>query len=65
LTDELDELWQRRIVRAAGTSSDSFDFSHDKIRDVAYAELSPMKQSYWHLRIAEALIGKQVTVKRW
>ncbi len=35
--------------------STSFDFSHDKIRDVAYAELSPMKQRYWHLRIAEAL----------
>jgi DNA-binding SARP family transcriptional activator len=54
LMNELDELWQRRIVRAASTS-DSFDFSHDKIRDVAYAELSPVKQRYWHLRIAKAL----------
>jgi predicted ATPase len=33
----------------------TFDFSHDKIRDVAYAELSPIKQRYWHLRIARAL----------
>jgi predicted ATPase len=72
LTAELDELWQRRIVRAApqqsasnpgdismsepfNTGSDSFDFSHDKIRDVAYAELSPIKQGHWHLRIARAL----------
>jgi predicted ATPase len=71
LTHGLDELWQRRIVRAvqsAASSSDdlstdeliragvtSFDFSHDKIRDVAYAELSPMRQRYWHLRIAQAL----------
>jgi DNA-binding SARP family transcriptional activator len=57
LTNELDELWQRRIVRPAALSADanSFDFSHDKIRDVAYAELSPMKQRYWHSRIAQAL----------
>ena len=68
----VDELWQRRIVRAVelqpGSSPDNqtqgklfrpgasgLDFSHDKIRDVAYAELSPMKQRYWHRRIAEAL----------
>jgi DNA-binding SARP family transcriptional activator/predicted ATPase len=56
LTDGLDELWQRRIVRVARhTGSDSFDFSHDKIRDVAYAELSPIKRGYWHSRIARAL----------
>jgi DNA-binding SARP family transcriptional activator len=53
LTNELDELWQRRIVRPAAVNS--FDFSHDKIRDVAYADLSPMKQRYWHSRIAQAL----------
>ena len=41
--------------RAVHTRADSFDFSHDKIRDVAYAELSPIKQGYWHLRIAQAL----------
>ena len=73
LTNELDELWQRRIVRPApqpssglsapnrstgelfSADTNSFDFSHDKIRDVAYAELSPMKQRYWHSRIAQAL----------
>jgi tetratricopeptide (TPR) repeat protein len=72
LTNELDELWQRRIVRPAPQPSglsapnmstgglfspavNSFDFSHDKIRDVAYADLSPMKQRYWHSRIAQAL----------
>jgi DNA-binding SARP family transcriptional activator/predicted ATPase len=57
LTNELDELWQRRIIRPASLSANanSFDFSHDKIRDVAYAELSPMKQRHWHSRIAQAL----------
>jgi predicted ATPase len=53
LTNNLDELWRRRIVRPAAVNS--FDFSHDKIRDVAYAELSPMKQRYWHSRIAQGL----------
>jgi DNA-binding SARP family transcriptional activator len=53
LTNDLDELWRRRIVRPAAVNS--FDFSHDKIRDVAYAELSPMKQRYWHSRIAQGL----------
>ena len=65
----LDELWQRRIVRIVPpqsavngstgegltTTASGFDFSHDKIRDVAYAELSPVGRRYWHLRIAEAL----------
>ena len=54
LTTQLNELWQRGLLRAAGTDN-SYDFSHDKIRDVAYAELSPMKQRYWHQRIADAL----------
>jgi tetratricopeptide (TPR) repeat protein len=72
LTDGLDELWHRRIIRAAPQQSavstgaisgskplrkaaNSFDFSHDKIRDVAYAELSPIKRRYLHLRIAQAM----------
>ena len=73
LTNGLDELWHRRILRstpvtaAADTEGPtgealtanptSFDFSHDLLRDVAYAELSPMKQRYWHLRVAEALVA--------
>ena len=34
----LDELWRRRIIREQGLGA--YDFSHDKIRDVAYAEMS-------------------------
>ncbi len=72
LTEAMDELWHRRIVRVApqqsapspvsstsrvpGPGANSFDFSHDKIRDVAYAELSPMKQRYWHSRVAQAMV---------
>ncbi|MEZ4610155.1 MAG: hypothetical protein R2838_07885 [Caldilineaceae bacterium] len=34
----LEELWARRIVQEAGQGA--YDFSHDRLRDVAYAELS-------------------------
>jgi len=41
LVSLLDELWQRRIIKVQG--DDSYDFSHDKLREVAYAELSPAR----------------------
>jgi DNA-binding SARP family transcriptional activator/predicted ATPase len=52
LVSALDELWQRRIVReqAAG-----YDFSHDKIREVAYAAIRPMHRRRLHRRVAQAL----------
>ncbi len=40
----LDELWQRRIVREQG--SDAYDFSHDKLREQAYASLSALALVY-------------------
>jgi DNA-binding SARP family transcriptional activator/TPR repeat protein len=49
----LDELWRRRIVRERG--ADAYDFSHDKIREVAYLGLSPAQRRRYHLRIAQAL----------
>ncbi len=53
LVAALDELWRRRIVREHG--SDGYDFSHDKIREVAYAGISPMRRQRLHLQVAEAL----------
>lgn len=49
----LDELWQRRIVRemAAGL----YDFSHDKLREVAYADMSQTRRRHLHRYTAEAL----------
>jgi DNA-binding SARP family transcriptional activator len=49
----LDELWRARILREheAGV----YDFSHDKIREVAYAALSPPQRRQYHLRAAHAL----------
>ena len=49
----LDELWQRRIIRAQGVNA--YDFSHDRIRDVAYAEISPVRLPQLHRRVAQAL----------
>lgn len=53
LVHGLDELWQRRIVREHGV--DAYDFSHDKLRAVAYTELSPVRQRRLQRRVAEAL----------
>jgi DNA-binding SARP family transcriptional activator len=52
----LDELWQRRILREqdAGTA-ETYDFSHDKLRDQAYASLSPAHRHLLHRHVAEAL----------
>jgi len=55
LTSALDELWQRRIVRQSDGGRMAFDFSHDKIRDVAIAEVSPPQRQRLHLRVAHAL----------
>lgn len=49
----LDELWQRRLVREEGNAR--YDFSHDRIRDVAYAESSPVRRPLFHQRVALAL----------
>ncbi len=48
----LDELWTRRIVREHGLNS--YDFSHDKLREVAYAALGPPQRRLYHRRIAQA-----------
>jgi len=51
----LDELWQRRMVREQGTgTAEAYDFSHDKLREQAYASLSPAHRRLLHRRVAEA-----------
>jgi DNA-binding SARP family transcriptional activator len=49
----LDELWRRRIVADHGP--DAYDFTHDKIREVAYGALGPAERRGAHLRVAAAL----------
>ncbi len=53
LIDALDELWSRRIIREQ--SGDSYDFSHDRIREVAYHEISRARRRFYHREVADAL----------
>jgi DNA-binding SARP family transcriptional activator len=52
VVEAVDELWRRRIMREFG---DGYDFSHDLLRDTAYAAVSPPKRWLLHRRIAQAL----------
>jgi DNA-binding SARP family transcriptional activator/predicted ATPase len=49
----LDELWRKRIVREQGPNA--YDFTHDRLRDVAYGETSAPQRRLLHRRVAEAL----------
>jgi DNA-binding SARP family transcriptional activator/predicted ATPase len=51
----LDELWRKRIVREQGLNA--YDFTHDKLRDVAYGETSAPQRRRLHRRVAEALVA--------
>ena len=54
LVDGLDELWRRRIIREV--SGEAYDFSHDRIRDVAYGVISAARRRLLHRRAGEALV---------
>jgi predicted ATPase len=53
LIDALDELWARRIIREQ--QDDTYDFSHDRIREVAYLEISRTRRRLLHRQVAAAL----------
>jgi predicted ATPase/DNA-binding SARP family transcriptional activator len=53
LVRALDELWRRHIVRVQG--DERWDFSHDRIREVAYASIAPARRRLIHRRIAQAM----------
>lgn len=53
LLDALDEARQAQLVEVSG--QDSFVFTHDKIREVLYQELNPIRRRRLHQRIGEAL----------
>src|SRR4051812_3709489 len=60
----LDELWRRRILEGSGTSE--YDFTHDLLREAAYAELSPVRRRYLHRRVARALaVVYQGEIENW
>jgi len=49
----LDELWHRGILRESG--SDAYEFSHGKLCDAAYENLSPAMRRSYHGAIAQVL----------
>ncbi len=49
----LDELWYKRIVREH--VANSYDFTHDKLREVAYAAISAPQRRMLHRRVAQTL----------
>jgi predicted ATPase len=53
VSQALDELWRRRIVESRGASE--YDFTHDRLREVASQELTLVRRRYWHRRLARAL----------
>lgn len=52
LSQALEELWQRSLIAEQGAL---YNFTHDRIREVAYEELSPVRRRFLHRRIAGAL----------
>jgi tetratricopeptide (TPR) repeat protein len=49
----LNELWQKRIIREQ--SVNTFDFTHDKLREVTYLEISAPQRRLLHRNVAQAL----------
>jgi tetratricopeptide (TPR) repeat protein len=52
VVEAVDELWRRRILREY---ADGYDFSHDLLRDAAYAQVSPPKRWLMHRRVAQSM----------
>ena len=50
--EAVEELVRRRVLHGVG---ELFDFTHDRIREVAYAELLPPRRKLLHRQVAEAL----------
>ena len=53
LLDALDEATNAQLI--APGSGDSFTFTHDKIREVLYEELNPIRRRRLHRHVAEGL----------
>ncbi|MFC7533023.1 ATP-binding protein [Actinoplanes sp. GCM10030250] len=50
---DLDELWRRRLLVTSG--GETYDFSHDRLREVAYREVPPARRRRNHALLAAAL----------
>jgi DNA-binding SARP family transcriptional activator len=52
LADDLDELWRHHVVRERGAA---YDFTHDRLREVALELISPARRRTLHRKVAEAI----------
>lgn len=59
LVDCLDELLARSIIQEQDTGT--YDFSHDRIRDVVYTEISRTRRRLLHRNVAQSLEAIHVT----
>src|SRR4030095_15811874 len=50
-----DGVWRKRMVGEQGPNA--YDFTHDKLRDVAYGEMSAPQRRRLHRLVAEALVA--------
>jgi tetratricopeptide (TPR) repeat protein len=57
LLDALDEARRSQLVEEE-RSGDRFAFTHDKIREVLYAGMNPVRRRRLHLRLGEALLAR-------
>ncbi|HVP21099.1 MAG TPA: AAA family ATPase, partial [Anaerolineaceae bacterium] len=53
LVQALDELWQKRIIREQ--AANAYEFTHEKLREVTYTEVSAPQRRLLHRRIAQAV----------
>ncbi|HXT22046.1 MAG TPA: protein kinase, partial [Thermoanaerobaculia bacterium] len=58
LLDALDEARRSQLVEEEG-SEERFAFTHDKIREVLYAGMNPVRRRRLHLRLGEALLARR------
>lgn len=49
----LDECWRRQVIREQ--AQDAYDFSHDKLREVAYEGISLTRRRWLHRQVAKIL----------
>lgn len=57
LITAVDEMWRRRIVR--DQTGDVYDFTHGKLRQVAYQSISPARRRWLHGRLAQTLAAQE------
>jgi tetratricopeptide (TPR) repeat protein len=60
--DALDEAVSAQLIAASG---ESFTFTHDKIREVLYEEMNPIRRRRLHRQAAEGLARQQESYRRF